>query len=123
MILMARFLWREYPDPLRPEYKPDNEIEQWFEVAISVFLIKGGVAFEYVIMYTYGTELFNNANIRGTANGICSFGGAILSESFVPIRKISAALSLNPMIGCAATSLITLPFILKMPETLNRQLK
>lgn len=74
-------------------------------------------------MYTYGTELFNNASIRGTANGICGFGGAILSESFVLIKALCDSYDINPMIGCAATTLIALPFMIPMPETLNRELK
>lgn len=76
-----------------------------------------------MFIYTYGAELFNNANIRGTANGICSFGGALLSESFVPIKNICNYNGINPMVGCSLTTLITIPFVMSMPETLNKKIE
>jgi hypothetical protein len=90
---------------------------------VTCLLVKGGVSVEYIVVYFYGAELFPS-NIRGTAMGlgitISKFVG-LLRSNLIDFSKDT--LHTNPMVGCAATVLIGLPFLMCLPETLGKKVE
>ena len=99
-----------------------DQTRKWIETIVVSVLVKGPLSVEYVILYTYGSELFPST-IRGTAVGIAFNAGKFMSLFSVPIMAYCKDLGQNAMVGCALTALIALPFMFKMPETLRAKLE
>ena len=98
-------------------YLPKFGNEDLTQTLITCLLIKGGLSVEYVVVFTWGSELFPS-NVRGTAMGLALTGAkfmALLSTNLIDFSKNT--LNTNPMVGCAMTVVIALPFLMCLPET------
>ena len=90
---------------------------------LTVGAIKAALSVIFVIMYTYGAELFPS-NIRGTTNGIAfNFGRGISIISAYLITMSVETFHTNAIVGCAAVCLLSLPFLGFMPETVGRKIE
>lgn len=90
---------------------------------ITCLLIKAGLSVEYVVIFTYGSELFPS-NVRGTAMGLGVTGAkfmGLLSTNLINFSKDT--LDTNAMVGCAATVFIALPFLVCLPETRGKKVE
>lgn len=97
--------------------------EKWFETLFVVVFLKGTLTLGFVIAYIYGGELFPS-NLRGTATGLALNCGKFLSLTAPVIMEVcSDQLNVNPMAGCAAASIVALPFFFWMPETFGMTLE
>jgi MFS family permease len=98
-------------------YLPRFGNDDLTQTLITCLLIKGGLSVEYVVIFTWGSELFPS-NVRGTAMGLALTGAkfmALLSTNLITFSK--DVLHTNPMVGCAMTVVVSLPFLMCLPET------
>ena len=100
----------------------NDQTRKWIETILVSIIVKGPLSIEYVILFTYGSELFPST-IRGTAVGIAFNAGKFMSLFCVPIMVYCKDIGQNGVVGCVLTALIALPFMFKMPETLRAKLE
>jgi hypothetical protein len=104
-------------------FVPDFKGEKWIETLTVCILIRGGLSFQFSIVYNYGAELFD-AEVRGSAIAI----GLTLAKmaSFVSTYVVEFTeqnLHTNPMVGCAALCVFALPALLMVPETFGKRVQ
>jgi len=100
----------------------DEDWCKYIETGVTVLLIKGGLSFEYVIIYTYASELFPST-VRGTAVGFALTLSKVLA-AFVsgPLIKLAEDIGTASMVGPSITVIVGLLSLFMLPETLNRKI-
>ena len=92
------------------------------QTLIVSIIIKGSVSFLYVAIYTYGGELFPS-NLIGVCMGFALVVAKISGSLSMTIKTLCLEINLNPMVGYSIFPLISIPFVLMMPETLNKKVE
>jgi len=72
---------------------------------ITCVLIKGGLSVQYVLLYTYGSELFPST-VRGTACGLALTLAKCLGLFSSSLIKASESLGTAAMVGPSATAIV-----------------
>lgn len=84
-------------------------------------LVKLTTCISINLIFTYGSELFHT-KYRGIIIAIAVFFGNLMISLASYMDTVASRLSIHPMILLSLTSLITVFFILLLPETLNKKI-
>jgi len=87
----------------------------------SVILCKGGASIMYTYINNYMAEVFPT-KIRGSAVGIICAFARFLGASTAFIKTAIAVTQFDLIVPCSALSLVIIPIVFFMPETLDKQL-
>jgi hypothetical protein len=102
---------------------PSFEDEKTVETMVVCILIKAGLSVNYVVLYTWGAEMFPST-IRGTALGLSLALGRMAGLVNAPLISLSEdVFGVNAMVGCAATAVLVFPVLIWLPETLNQKVE
>ena len=93
------------------------EYEPIIETAITCLLIKGGLSIEYVIIFTYGSEMFPE-EVRGTAVGLALTIAKMLGLLSTQLIADAEAVGTSSMVGPGITVILGEVAVLFLPETL-----
>ena len=98
----------------------ENKYGKILESAFSIIL-KLFISMNYSLVFTYGSELFPT-KLRGLALGISVFIGRFLISLCSYLELFADYEDIHPMVTSAFGAVIALPFILILPETLNKKM-
>jgi hypothetical protein len=102
---------------------PSFDGEKTVETIVVCGLIKAGLSVNYVVLYTWGAEMFPST-IRGTALGLSLAIGRMVGLVNAPLISLSEdVFGVNAMVGCAATAILVFPVLIWLPETLDQKVE
>ena len=102
---------------------PSFDGEKWVETIIAAFLVKAALSVEFVILYTYVSEIFPT-KIRGISNSVVFNIAKLLGLTSTLLIVLSTdVLKTNAMVCGSMTCLLTFPMIFFLPETKGKKVE